>query len=198
MATTAQIDANIQNSQFSTGPRTPEGKAASSQNALKHGLSAKAVLLPGEDEADYLRLCAETLNYWKPANAQEEALVQYLCDTQWRLTRCARLEAAILSAEVPDFKALDSIGRHESRLKRNHSAAFKEVRSLINTRLARQQEDLEDAITIRTADKIKKRHTDLAAIGFDLPLEEVDLVMLRDDVVADAQSVIAASQLHIH
>jgi len=43
--------ANINNAQHSTGPRTEEGKAASSLNSLKHGLTAKTVLLPGEDPA---------------------------------------------------------------------------------------------------------------------------------------------------
>ncbi len=38
MATEAQTNANRANSQKSTGPRTAEGKAAVSQNAVKHGL----------------------------------------------------------------------------------------------------------------------------------------------------------------
>ena len=50
MSSTAQAIANIENAQRSTGPRTEAGKAASSHNALKHGLTAQTVLLPGEDE----------------------------------------------------------------------------------------------------------------------------------------------------
>src|SRR5579863_5462974 len=41
--------ANRQNSLLSTGPKTPEGKAASSRNALKTGLTGRTVLLPGDD-----------------------------------------------------------------------------------------------------------------------------------------------------
>ena len=33
----------------STGPRTASGKAASSQNALRHGLASGTILIPGED-----------------------------------------------------------------------------------------------------------------------------------------------------
>jgi hypothetical protein len=42
--TEAQINANRENAQKSTGPRTAEGKAASSRNGLKHGL--RAVRIP--------------------------------------------------------------------------------------------------------------------------------------------------------
>jgi len=56
MATAAQIAANRANAQHSTGPRTPEGKTASSMNALKHGADAASVVIPGEDPAQYDRL----------------------------------------------------------------------------------------------------------------------------------------------
>jgi hypothetical protein len=49
MATPAQIAANRANAQKSTGPRTAEGKAASRLNALKHGLDAESLIIPGED-----------------------------------------------------------------------------------------------------------------------------------------------------
>ncbi len=34
---------------MSTGPKTPQGKAAARQNALRHGLLAAQMLVPGED-----------------------------------------------------------------------------------------------------------------------------------------------------
>ena len=49
MASPAQILANRLNSQKSTGPRSAEGKAASSMNALKHGARAESRIIPGED-----------------------------------------------------------------------------------------------------------------------------------------------------
>ena len=53
MPTTAQILANRNNSQKSTGPQTDEGKAVVSQNAVKHGLFAAEAVITGENPADY-------------------------------------------------------------------------------------------------------------------------------------------------
>ena len=53
MSTTEQIKANRQNAQKSTGPKTDEGKAVVSQNAVKHGLFAAEAVIKGEDPADY-------------------------------------------------------------------------------------------------------------------------------------------------
>src|SRR3974390_2454728 len=54
MSSDAQVVANIENARHSTGPRTEEGKARSSQNALKHGLTSnKSLLLPDEDEEKF-------------------------------------------------------------------------------------------------------------------------------------------------
>ena len=49
MTSLAKIESNRQNALRSTGPRTSEGKAASSKNALRHGLLSKQVTLPDED-----------------------------------------------------------------------------------------------------------------------------------------------------
>src|ERR1700687_5321736 len=100
MSTAAQVTANLANAQHSTGPRTETGKAASSQNSLKHGLTAKSVLLPGEDEAAWRTMCEGMFRSLSPVETPEKDLVQLLCDPQWRLGRCARLEAVIFSADV--------------------------------------------------------------------------------------------------
>ena len=47
-----EIEANRRNSQLSTGPRSPEGKAVSRFNALKSGINAKAEVIRGEDAAE--------------------------------------------------------------------------------------------------------------------------------------------------
>jgi hypothetical protein len=49
MASQQQIDANRRNSQKSTGPKTPEGRAAVRLNGVKHGLTASTLVLKGEE-----------------------------------------------------------------------------------------------------------------------------------------------------
>src|SRR5271157_2870716 len=100
MSSPSQVAANLANAQLSTGPTSITGKAASSANSLKHGLTAQTVLLPGEDEAAYRKMCDGMFETFDPDNTPEKELIQLLCDTQWRLQRCGRIEAAILSSDV--------------------------------------------------------------------------------------------------
>ena len=53
MTTEKQNVANRRNTQLSTGPKTAEGKAKSSINALKHGLTAVQILIPSENADDF-------------------------------------------------------------------------------------------------------------------------------------------------
>ena len=96
MATQKQIEANRQNCRLSTGPRTEAGKAASSANALSHGLTAAStVVLPEEDADAFERLRQGVIADLDPAGALQEALAQRIAVLLWRLDRAARLEAEL-------------------------------------------------------------------------------------------------------
>ena len=96
MATQRQIEANRQNCRLSTGPRTEAGKAASSANALSHGLTAAStVVLPEEDADAFERLREGVIADLDPAGALQEALAQRIAVLLWRLDRAARLEAEL-------------------------------------------------------------------------------------------------------
>src|SRR5438874_1708307 len=56
MATELQIAANRLNAQKSTGPKTPEGRAAVRLNGVKHGITAQTLVLKGESEEDFTAL----------------------------------------------------------------------------------------------------------------------------------------------
>ena len=113
MATRKQIKANRRNARKSTGPRTETGKAASSANALSHGLTAaETVVLPEEEPEDFERLRQGVIADLAPAGALQEALAQRIAVLLWRLDRVARLEAELfIHGEFAlDRASLDSAG----------------------------------------------------------------------------------------
>ena len=83
-------------SHISTGPRTEAGKAISSMNSLKHGLTSRKVVLPGEDQAGFDRLHEQLLDDHAPAGPLETELVGEIAACLWRLQRARRYESKIL------------------------------------------------------------------------------------------------------
>ncbi|MBV9082771.1 MAG: hypothetical protein JOZ62_08860 [Acidobacteriaceae bacterium] len=92
-----RLAANRANAQLSTGPQTPEGKAKSSLNAVKTGLTGRTVLLPSEDAEAYETHLLQYLERFAPVGERETELVQNLADTQWRLHRIPNLEAGLFA-----------------------------------------------------------------------------------------------------
>ena len=78
MATERQKEANKLNSQKSTGPKTPEGKAKSSLNRLSHGFASHARIMPGEDPEQFKGLLSDLVNEYQPATATEQILVEQM------------------------------------------------------------------------------------------------------------------------
>src|SRR3981081_1450530 len=95
MATLKQFEANRRNAQKSTGPKTPEGKAAVSMNALRHGLRARTVVLPGENREEFDQLCDDLEVEWHPQSRTEQFYVEQMAVSQWKLTRMEVVETNI-------------------------------------------------------------------------------------------------------
>ncbi len=95
---TDRAEVNRNNAQHSTGPRTAEGKTASSQNAFKHGLYSKQLILPGEDPAELDALRSDLRREHQPATTTEDILVNELAEHYWRLRRMRKLEARAMGA----------------------------------------------------------------------------------------------------
>ena len=195
MSTAAQVAANIANAKLSTGPASEEGKQRSAQNSLKHGLTAKTVLIPCEDPAEYQEFTTQLLDYWRPHNEGEFYHVEEMIGIQWRLKRCERFEAIILAADAPDFKALNNISLHASRLKRQYSMTFKELNLMQECRYKRGRQNLQQAETIRRADVMAGRETNLKEYGFDFPIDAIDERIRRQDKVESATRAIAKANL---
>jgi hypothetical protein len=104
MSTQQQLNANRRNAQGSTGPRTLEGKAVSSRNALTHGLAANRAVLPGENPQDFQVLLSNLVQEFRHATELQRSLVRQLADAEWRLRRVPDFEAGLLaSASTKDI-----------------------------------------------------------------------------------------------
>jgi hypothetical protein len=104
VASQKQINANRRNAERSTGPNTPEGKAATKFNSLKHGMTAVTAVLPHEDADSYNELRESFISTYKPANAVEASLVETIANTYWRLLRARRVETAALDMGIRGLK----------------------------------------------------------------------------------------------
>ena len=153
MATPAQISANRANARKSTGPRSAEGKSASRFNALKHGIDAASIVIPGEDPADYEALRDHYLHEYRPRSASESFHVDTMLRADWHKRRLENVEAdlyrtvlaespgnplaAVLLAESPAAKLLARIQRQ--------IAAFERTWHRANTELRRARAEAEPA-----------------------------------------------------
>ena len=100
MATRLQRKAFRKNAKRSTGPRTPEGKARSSQNACKHGLFARDAVLPDENPEEFLQLIADLEQELEARGDFERRLVHHIAGTEWRMRRLVRLETGALTSQL--------------------------------------------------------------------------------------------------
>jgi len=93
-----QLAANRANAANSTGPRTPEGKLRSSQNARKHGFTASSfTVVRLEDLNEVAALREDLVNLYHPVNSQELFALKRIALAQQAILRAARLEAGFLS-----------------------------------------------------------------------------------------------------
>src|SRR5579884_4034633 len=90
---------NRANAQKSTGPKTEQGQAVSSQNAFKHGIYSKAVIIPGEDPAKFEALRADLAAEHRPVGITEEMLVNEIAQHYWRMKRYRTLEAQMYKSK---------------------------------------------------------------------------------------------------
>jgi hypothetical protein len=103
---------NKVNAMNSTGPKTAEGKEASTQNATTHGLTSKRVVLPHESQEEFDALRASLHTQHKPVGDVEKELVDQIAQTWWRLQRAYRIEASFLEQSVNNIEN-EYAARHE-------------------------------------------------------------------------------------
>jgi hypothetical protein len=101
--TKAQIRANRENAQHSTGPKTEAGKATVSQNRTTHALNYHAAtfrVLPCENQSDYDTLLKDLQTEHQPETPTESLLVLSMAQHRWLLDRATRLQETTFNPET--------------------------------------------------------------------------------------------------
>ena len=138
---------NRLNAQRSTGPRTPEGKAVSRFNSLRHGLRAKTIVLPGEDQQEFDHLLGSLEEDFPPQSSYEDLLIQKVAIAEWRLVRVQNVQNELHakdSAGLETIAAYDRLLQMEARLERASLRAYKELDRLRTQRLKQAAQEETD------------------------------------------------------
>src|SRR6059036_1610031 len=86
------------------GPNTERGKAASSRNAIKHGLRSDAPVIPEiESFEDWERHRAAIIVSWEPEGGFEAFLGERIASLSWRLIRVPRYETEMSAHSLDDI-----------------------------------------------------------------------------------------------
>jgi len=142
--------ANQANARRSTGPRTLSGKARARLNALRHGLTGRTVVLPGEEDG-VAALEADMIGRFRPEGEIECALVRDMAQALWRVGRAPGAEAAALLANADEalydenpmaatlgapgaVDILLRVSRYEAQLRRAHERARERLLQLKQAR----------------------------------------------------------------
>lgn len=174
-----QLRANRANAKKSTGPRTEEGKQRSSMNSLRHGLTARAIVMPAEDPAAFQRHAQEFIEEYKPKGPTEIQLVQNLAESSWLLNRIKSLEDEVLHPKDPDsislalqIRALTGFDMQRARLSRLFERTVKQLREAQQERRALERSQMYDALPLFQMDQEKGVEYDPAQDGFVFSMQD--------------------------
>jgi hypothetical protein len=170
----SQPDPTRHHPQKSTGPRTEQGKHRSSQNAIRHGLSGRIVVLPTEDISLYLEHSKKINTALNPQTPIEEELAQTVADGYWRMKHLRTVEEGMFAwthyeaegnfdaanenthsaftaaaAFRAHSQAFVNLSIYEQRIQRGIDKAMKQLQELQAERKARREEVVQEAIRLR-------------------------------------------------
>jgi hypothetical protein len=201
MATAKQSAANRRNAARSTGPRTKSGKARSSGNALKHGLSAEQIVMLDENPAAFEALRSDLFEHYQPTDPVAEHLVEQVAACIWRLRRVPEIEAGIFEYHYFDLqkhrarmKQVDVLSTDEERQAKDRQA---EPRPVLGDVFGRAERSLNSLIriagaiegsmyrAIRELERIKAERQDPVKDGSIIDVEANDGSVI--DVEADGE-----------
>jgi hypothetical protein len=212
MPSPAQYAANKLNALLSHGPTSPQGRIRSSVNALRHGLTARVVVLPTEDMNAYKAFSKEIADSLDPQTPVERQFAQTVADNQWRINRIRSIEdgmlgmghwesagnidtdhveihAVMTSARAFRDRSQDfvNLSIYEQRLHRTMKESLRQLKELQTERRERRQTEMDDAIRLSKAQEMKGLPYDPKPDGFVYASAEIALESARRDRFEDAK-----------
>jgi hypothetical protein len=179
MATEKQITANRANAQHTHGPKTPEGKAKSSQNALKTGLYAKSRVIRSENPEEYDELVAEYYRKFPPASPDERFLLDRLINAEWLHRRVNNAETAVWELYLDSRQGntfggvylnhAEILSRIQRRIDANERNFDKARKELLTAQANRPAETVE---SLETAEPLPNRDCEGAAAESPKPAQD--------------------------
>ena len=195
MVSEKQLAANRHNAQKSTGARTAEGRANSSRNNLRHGLTGHISLLPTEDGEAHDAFCNELIDSFTPETPMESQLAQSIAEDSWRLNRARaiennmfalghnheRREAQIALADAETFQtqaaAFNLLSIYEQRINRNLQRNMK----LLKERQAQHSQAMEEAKLLAQLNLMNGLPYEPERNGFVFSPAEINRAIDRDN-----------------
>jgi hypothetical protein len=118
-ASALQIITAQNNGAKSRGPVTPEGRAASARNAIRHSMCSKTLVLTMEDEEKFAEHQKAYFDEFQPEGEIEFGLVTDMVVAKWRTWRLWTLETALYDVQMDKqmkmiddtFKSIDETTR---------------------------------------------------------------------------------------
>ena len=171
--TEQQLAANRANAQHSTGPNTPGGKKRSSQNALRHGITAQTTVMTDEDRIKHDEFCSNMMADLAPVGGMETFLASSVAEEAWRLNH-ARAQCGNIVAighfdgtgdiyDAPEHQAVHPevhTAITAARTTRDHAKTL-ELISLYETRIRRSFEKYLEKLEKLQAERKAKHEQDL-------------------------------------
>jgi hypothetical protein len=105
MATQNQIRANRANALRSTGPKTDEGKKASSRNSTRHGMLSQTVVLDGESQDRFEDFLINLTAQLKPRSEAEAGIVETMAIARWKQMRMWGVQKAGFDLEMAQLNS---------------------------------------------------------------------------------------------
>jgi hypothetical protein len=201
-----QLEANRRNAQRSTGPRTAEGKARSSLNNLRHGLTGQITVLPEEDREAHDAFCNRLIAGFNPETPIEEQFANSIAEDVWRLNRVSAIENNIFAlgrhrdrgeirnalADAQSFldhaRELNLLSLYEQRIHRNMQRNLNQLRELQKEREADRCRRMEEAKLLAQQSLASGAAFNPIENGFEFSNAEINRAIDKDNRLNEAQN----------